>query len=71
MKCSNGATSSADASDTAKAMSKNPKIIGPDEMAVDAVKVMKKHDISSILVLDQGIYQGIIHFQDLLKEGLI
>ncbi len=52
-------------------MSKNPKIIGPDEMAVDAVKVMKKHDISSILVLDQGIYQGIIHFQDLLKEGLI
>lgn len=52
-------------------MSKNPKWIAPDEMAVDAVKVMKKHDISGILVIDENKYLGIIHFQDLLKEGLI
>ncbi len=52
-------------------MSKNPKWIAPDEMAVDAVKVMKKHDISGILVIDNNKYLGIIHFQDLLKEGLI
>jgi arabinose-5-phosphate isomerase len=52
-------------------MSKNPKWIAPDEMAVDAVKVMKKHDISGILVIDNDKYLGIIHFQDLLKEGLI
>ncbi len=52
-------------------MSKNPKWIAPDEMAVDAVKVMKKHDISGILVIDDNKYLGIIHFQDLLKEGLI
>lgn len=52
-------------------MSKNPKWIDPDEMAVDAVKVMKKHDISGILVIDNNKYLGIIHFQDLLKEGLI
>ncbi len=52
-------------------MSKNPKWITPDEMAVDAVKVMKKHDISGILVIDDNKYLGIIHFQDLLKEGLI
>lgn len=52
-------------------MSKNPKWIAPDEMAIDAVKVMKKHDISGILVIDENKYLGIIHFQDLLKEGLI
>ncbi len=52
-------------------MSKNPKWIAPDEMAIDAVKVMKKHDISGILVIDGHKYLGIIHFQDLLKEGLI
>ncbi len=52
-------------------MSKNPKWIAPDEMAVDAVKVMKKHDISGIIVIDENKYLGIIHFQDLLKEGLI
>lgn len=52
-------------------MSKNPKSIAPDAMAVDAVKVMQKFDISSILVIENEEFKGIVHFQDLLKEGLI
>jgi len=52
-------------------MSKNPKWIAPDEMAVDAVKVMKKHDISGILVIDNNKYLGIIQFQNLKTEKII
>lgn len=52
-------------------MSHNPKSIAPDAMAVDAVKVMQKFDISSILVIENDEFKGIVHFQDLLKEGLI
>ena len=52
-------------------MSVNPKTIGPDELAVDALDLMRKKEITQLVVTDGNKYLGIIHLHDLVKEGLI
>lgn len=52
-------------------MSKNPKRIGKDELAVTALYQMKEANISQLIVEDNGTYAGIIHLHDLIKEGII
>lgn len=48
-----------------------PKTIGPDELAVDALDMMRKKEITQLVVADDNKYLGIIHLHDLIKEGLI
>ncbi len=50
---------------------RTPKQIAPDELAVVALNRMKQHDITHLLVTEQGKYTGILHLHDLIKEGLI
>jgi arabinose-5-phosphate isomerase len=60
--------------DTVKAgdiMTTNPKTIGPDELAIEALDMLRKNEITQLAVAENGKYQGIIHLHDLLKEGLI
>jgi arabinose-5-phosphate isomerase len=52
-------------------MSINPKTISPDALAVDALDLMRKNDITQLVVASGGRYLGIIHLHDLVKEGLI
>jgi len=52
-------------------MSQHPKIIDPDELAVNALDIMRKNEISQILVVRDGKYLGMVHLHDLLKEGFI
>jgi arabinose-5-phosphate isomerase len=52
-------------------MTSNAKTIGPDELAVDALDILRKNEISQLAVIDKGIYSGIIHLHDLIREGLI
>ena len=52
-------------------MSKNPVSITIDSMAIDAMELMETHEISQLLVTDQGNYAGVIHIHDLIKEGII
>src|SRR5687768_17191502 len=52
-------------------MTTNAKTIGPDELAVDALDILRKNEISQLAVIDNGIYSGIIHLHDLIREGLI
>lgn len=53
-------------------MSTSPKTISSDELAVNALKIMKENNITQIVVVDKkGLYNGIIHLHDLLKEGII
>ncbi len=62
------------AMDTVKAegiMTQNPKTIGPGELAVDALEMLRKNSISQLVVTENGKYKGIIHLHDLVKEGLI
>jgi arabinose-5-phosphate isomerase len=52
-------------------MTVNPKTIDSDELAVNALDMMRKHEITQILVVKEGKYLGMIHLHDLLKEGFI
>ncbi|HJS54191.1 MAG TPA: KpsF/GutQ family sugar-phosphate isomerase [Chitinophagaceae bacterium] len=48
-----------------------PKTIGPDELAVDALDLMRKKSITQLVVVEEGKYLGFIHLHDLIREGLI
>ncbi len=52
-------------------MSSNPKTIATDVLAVTALEEMKKHNISQLIAEENGMYAGIIHLHDLVKEGII
>ncbi len=52
-------------------MSFNPRTITPESMAVDALDLLRKHDITQLLVATDKKYMGIIHLHDLVREGLI
>ncbi|MDQ0105466.1 arabinose-5-phosphate isomerase [Chitinophaga terrae (ex Kim and Jung 2007)] len=52
-------------------MSLNPKVIQQDELAINALDMMRQHDITQLLVMDGNRYQGIIHLHDLIREGII
>ncbi|HMI79550.1 MAG TPA: KpsF/GutQ family sugar-phosphate isomerase [Ferruginibacter sp.] len=52
-------------------MSSNPKTIGAEVLAVNALDEMKQHNISQLVVEENGKYAGIIHLHDLVKEGII
>lgn len=63
-------------SDSAEAiMTLNPKIIDLNEMAEKALHKMEKHKIQSLFVVDEASKEpsnpvGIIHIQDILKNGI-
>ncbi len=52
-------------------MTKNPKTIQIDELAVSALDLMRRNAITQLVVVNEKKYMGIIHIHDLLKEGLI
>ena len=51
-------------------MSRDPKSIDPDQLAVDALTIMTKYSITQLLVATDGAYKGVIHLHDLIREGL-
>ena len=52
-------------------MSINPMTIDKDELAVSALKIMKEHNITQLIVTDKQAYYGVIHLHDILKEGIL
>lgn len=52
-------------------MTRNPKTIGSEELAISALDVLRKNEISQLAVTNGGKYEGIIHLHDLIREGLI
>ena len=52
-------------------MSRNPKTVEPTEMAVAALDLMRKNEITQLVVVEKDTYLGIVHLHDLVKEGLI
>lgn len=55
----------------AEIMTRNPRTIQADELAVEALDLLRKQDISQLLVTGGNKYLGIIHLHDLIREGLI
>ena len=52
-------------------MTKNPKIIDANAMAVDAMDMMENYGISQLLVEESNKYVGVVHLHDLIKEGIL
>lgn len=52
-------------------MTKNPRTIGANELAVDALDKMRSNSISQLVVTEGDKYLGFIHLHDLIREGLI
>ena len=52
-------------------MTENPKFIAPDALAVSALDLLRKNDITQLVVATEGCFLGIIHLHDLVREGLI
>lgn len=52
-------------------MTRNPKTIESSKLAVDALDVMRKNNITQLIVTENNKYAGIIHLHDLVREGII
>jgi len=52
-------------------MSANPKRIQEDDMAIDAMEVLENNGISQLLVEKNGLYAGVVHLHDLIREGIL
>lgn len=52
-------------------MTKNPKQIHSEAMAIEAFNMMEDNAITQLIVIDNGQYKGILHIHDILKEGIV
>ena len=52
-------------------MGRSPRQIESDELAINALEIMRSNNITQLVVSDSGVYKGIIHLHDLLKEGIL
>lgn len=53
-------------------MTPNPVTLPKGSYAVDALELMKKNNITQIMVLDGGgVFCGVVHLHDLLREGIL
>jgi arabinose-5-phosphate isomerase len=52
-------------------LSPQPKTIAEDELAVQALELMRQHDITQLPVTRAGKYIGMLHLHDLIREGII
>ena len=48
-----------------------PLAIEAKTLIVDGLDIMRKNNITQILVLEDGEYAGVLHLHDILKEGII
>lgn len=55
----------------AEIMYKHPRTIDEEEMAIDALGLMRENKVSQMIVLSKGTYKGMVHIHDLNREGII
>lgn len=52
-------------------LTRNPKTISPDTLAVEALDILRENDISGLLVAENNQYLGVLHLHDLVREGIV
>jgi arabinose-5-phosphate isomerase len=52
-------------------MTKSPKTIANSAMAIDALDLLETYDITQLISHENGKYAGVVHFHNLVKEGII
>ncbi|MBL7942292.1 MAG: KpsF/GutQ family sugar-phosphate isomerase [Flavobacteriales bacterium] len=51
-------------------MTRAPRMMDEDELAVTGFQLMEAHSISQLVVNKAGKFKGIVHLHDILKEGI-
>jgi len=60
------------AAKVAEVMTHDPRTIGPDKLAAEAVQMMDRHKINGLLVVDvDGRLVGALNMHDLLRAGVV
>jgi len=52
-------------------MTTKPKTIKKNELAINAFNMMEDHNITQLIVTEDGTYLGMVHLHDILKEGIV
>lgn len=52
-------------------MTRNPKTIDHQEMAVRGLNILQEYSITQLIVLKDNRYVGMIHLHNMIKEGLV
>lgn len=52
-------------------MTPHPRTITPEALAAEALDVLRKFDITQLVVVNQKQYLGVLHLHDLIREGLL
>lgn len=52
-------------------MTARPKTVEADALAIEALDLMRTHDITQLVVTGAAGYMGFIHLHDLIREGII
>ncbi len=63
--------STIDGLNAADMMTVSPKFIDKNELAVNALEILRENNITQILVGTETKFEGFVHLHDLLKEGII
>jgi len=63
--------STIDGLNAADIMTVSPKFIDKNELAVNALELLRENNITQILVGTDTKFEGFVHLHDLLKEGII
>lgn len=51
-------------------MSKSPMVVEKNVLASEALNQMRSGSITQLVVVNQGLYHGIVHLHDILNEGI-
>jgi arabinose-5-phosphate isomerase len=52
-------------------MTSGPRTVDENELVVNALELMRQNKITQLPVLKNGIFAGIVHMHDIVKEGII
>lgn len=51
-------------------MNRSPKSLDASALAMEALQVMKQYQINQLIITENDNYKGILHLQEILREGL-
>ena len=66
-----GKNSSIDKLKARDIMNSRPKTIADGALAVEAMKKLREHNITQLIVTENGKFAGFVHFHDLIREGIL
>lgn len=52
-------------------MTLHPRTIAYDDYAVNAIQLIQTHEISQLIAVQDGVYKGMVHLHDLVREGIV